>query len=377
MKLYDLETPCLVLDIGKVKDNIYKLNRHVSEFRVPIRPHGKTAKNSDILKMVADSVNSGITVSTLKEAEYYFESGFKDILYAVGIVPSKLDRIERLIKKGAEITVILDSVEQAELIIYKCKELGIILPVLIEIDSDDHRSGVKPGSPDLIEIAKLLNSSSSVLLKGVITHAGDSYLCKSVDEIKVAADNERKSAVICAEILKENSLPCPVVSIGSTPTVTFTENLDGITEVRAGVYMFQDLVMAGLGVCSKDEIALSVMTSVIGYQKEKNWIITDSGWMALSRDRGTAAQNIDQGYGVVCDIDGNPIFDLIVTSANQEHGIISSRSGKSINWNDYPIGSRLRILPNHACATGAMHDKYHVVEKTADVIKILPRINGW
>jgi D-serine deaminase-like pyridoxal phosphate-dependent protein len=141
--------------------------------------------------------------------------------------------------------------------------------------------------------------------------------------------------------------------------------------------MFFDLVMAGLNVCTFDDIAVSVMTTVIGHQPEKNWIITDAGWMAMSRDRGTASQKVDQGYGVVCNLDGAPLEDLIVTSTNQEHGIIGRRNGGMLDVTQYPVGTLLRVLPNHACATAAQHDRYHVVEGDVRVEAVWPRFSGW
>src|SRR3546814_5431242 len=130
-------------------------------------------------------------------------------------------------------------------------------------------------------------------------------------------------------MLRDAGLPCPVVSVGSSPTAHFARNLDGVTEVRAGVYVFFDLVMAGIGVCTLDDIALSVLTTVIGHQHDKGWIIVDAGWMALSRDRGTQSQRVDQGYGVVCDEAGSPLPGLLVTGANQEHGIVRSEEHTS------------------------------------------------
>ena len=112
--------------------------------------------------------------------------------------------------------------------------------------------------------------------------------------------------------LREAGFDAPVVSVGSTPTAHFAEKLDGVTEVRAGVFVFFDLVMAGIGVCRIEDIALSVLATVNGHRVDKGWTLIDAGWMALSRDRGTAKQPLDQGYGVVCDIDGRPIDDLIV-----------------------------------------------------------------
>jgi D-serine deaminase-like pyridoxal phosphate-dependent protein len=140
--------------------------------------------------------------------------------------------------------------------------------------------------------------------------------------------------------------------------------------------VFFDLFQAGVGVCGTDDIALSVLATVIGHQKDKGWTITDAGWMAMSRDRGTASQAVDQGYGVVCDLEGRPYPDLIVVGANQEHGIVGRRPGTEGLVPDLPIGTRVRVLPNHACATAAQHDRYHVVRDGARVAE-WPRFGGW
>lgn len=110
-------------------------------------------------------------------------------------------------------------------------------------------------------------------------------------------EQERSRSVRAAERLRAAGLPCPEVTIGSTPTALSFENLDGITEVRAGVYVLFDLVMHNVGVCSLSEIALSVLTTVIGHQEEKGWAIVDAGWVAMSRDRGTQWLGKDFGYG--------------------------------------------------------------------------------
>jgi len=132
-----------------------------------------------------------------------------------------------------------------------------------------------------------------------------------------------------------------------------------------------------LSVCRVEDIALSVAASVIGHQADKGWAITDAGWMALSRDRGTAAQPLDQGYGLVCDADGRPLDGVIVADANQEHGILAHRSGEAARMPRLPVGTLVRILPNHACATGAQHGAYHVVRGSRRIEARWERIGGW
>ena len=377
MNLQTLETPCLIVDRKKVQANINRLHKHLANLGVNLRPHGKTAKNSDVINLALVGQQGGITVSTLKEADYYFAQGIQDIVYAVGITPNKLNHVTTLIQQGATLTLILDSLTQVRAVAEHAQLQGIEIPILIEVDCDGHRSGVKPDSALLLDIGQALHTQAGVRLEGVLTHAGESYNCTSLEAITAIAEQERATAVACAERLRNDGLPCPVVSIGSTPTALLVEDLTGITEVRAGVFVFFDLVMAGLGVCDVNDIAVSVLTSVIGHQEDKGWVITDAGWMALSRDRGTAKQRVDQGYGLVCDANGTPLNDMIVAATNQEHGTIEHRHHKPMNKNNYAIGSLLRILPNHACATGAMHNRYYVVDGDQDIVATWERINGW
>ena len=375
--LDQLETPCLVLDRSKLERNIARMRDHLAKLKVALRPHVKTAKSYDVARLALAGQPGGITVSTLKEAEQFFAHGITDILYAVGITPNKLDHVAALMRKGADITIILDNVESARIVAARGAELGVKFPVLIEIDSDGHRSGVKPEDSVLVEIGRILEAGGGAQLRGVMTHAGDSYNCDTVEKIRALAVRERDAVVQCAARLRAAGLPCPIVSVGSTPTATYSDDLTGVTEVRAGVYMFFDLVMAGLNVCALDDIAVSVLATVIGHQADKGWLITDAGWMAMSRDRGTAGQKIDQGYGIVCDLAGKPVDDLLVVSTNQEHGIIGRRGGGAIDPAKFPVGTLLRILPNHACATAAQHDRYHVVDGGPQVAAVWPRFSGW
>jgi D-serine deaminase-like pyridoxal phosphate-dependent protein len=272
---------------------------------------------------------------------------------------------------------VLDSPEQAKAVAEASRTAGDAIPVLIEIDSDGHRSGLRPDDPTVVAIGRILVDGGATL-RGVVTHAGESYSAVGAEALAAFAERERLAAVTAAEALRAAGLPCLVVSVGSTPTAHFARDLSGVTEVRAGVYVFFDLVMAGVGVCTPDDIALSVLTTVIGHQKEHGWIMVDAGWMALSRDRGTANQAVDQGYGLVCDLGGRVLDDLIVVSANQEHGVIALRPGSRASLPDITVGTQLRILPNHACATAAQFDGYEVLPADpAQPMAYWPRFRGW
>jgi len=373
MTLDHLTTPSLILDEARMLRNIARLRERLDRLGVTARPHLKTAKSVEVARRVLEGGNGPATVSTLREAEVFAAAGINDLLYAVGISPDKLSRVQALRAQGCDLAVILDSVEQAEAVVAAG---GPPIPVLLEIDSDDHRAGLHPGDPRIVEIGRVLHERGAVL-RGVMTHAGDSYDAVGEEALAAFAERERAAVVTAAEQLRAAGLPCPVVSVGSSPTAHYARDLTGVTEVRAGVYMFFDLVMAGIGVCALDDIAASVLTSVIGHQKERGWILVDAGWMAMSRDRGTASQAVDQGYGVVCDAEGRPIPDLIMVKSHQEHGIVAVRPGSGGVLPDLPVGARLRVLPNHACATCAQFDGYAVVPADGGTLQHWPRFRGW
>ena len=371
-----VNTPYLALDPERMDRNIARLERRMRELGVVLRPHMKTHKSIEVGKRMCGGVGP-ITVSTLCEAEVFAVAGFHDIVYAVGIAPAKLERVAALRRRGVELCVILDSVAQAAAVAELSRRTGDRIPALVEIDADGHRAGLRPDDPKAIEIAQTLENGGAAM-RGVIVHAGESYYCTSPDAFAAAAENERAAVVGAAERLRAAGLPCPVVSMGSTPTAHFARNLDGVTEVRAGVYVFFDLVMAGIGVCTLDDIALSVVATVIGHRPEKGWIITDAGWMAMSRDRGTATQAVDQGYGVVASMEGTLYEDLVVVRTSQEHGTLAVRPGSGAALPELPVGTRVRILPNHACAVSAQHDRYVVVRTgRGNVIAEWEIFRGW
>lgn len=373
MTLHDLETPALLLDEEKMLCNIARMKNRLKHLDVAFRPHLKTCKSIDAGRCCMTTPEGPITVSTLAEAEYFAACGVRDILYAVCLAPNKVEHAARLRRQGLRLIVIVDSVEAARPLAEHARVHGGTFEVLIEIDCDGHRSGLSPEEPRLLEVAAALRADG-ISLSGVLTHAGNAYNCRSTAEIRALAARERDAVVRAARRLEEGGHPCPMVSVGSTPTALLAEDLTGVTEVRAGVFVFFDLVMAGLGVCTTDDIALSVLASVIGHQTSKGWIIVDAGWMALSRDRGTAGQGVDCGYGLVCDVAGRPWDGLYVVDVNQEHGIIARRDGGPLP--KLPVGSLVRILPNHACATGAAFDRYHVL-RSGRPSAVWKRCNGW
>lgn len=367
MTLDDLPTPCLVLDRRILARNIAAMQAVADGLGVALRPHLKTAKSIDVARMALDAGARGITVSTIAEAEYFARHGITDMTYAAGITPRKLDRVAGL---AACLTLITDDPGAASAIAAHPAPFR----ALVEVDSGEHRGGMAPGADRLLEVAARLGGC----LRGVLTHAGHSYGGRSPGEMADIAERERRAAVEAAERLRAAGHAAPVVSMGSSPTLRHARGLEGVTEVRAGVYMFGDLFQAGIATHGPDDIALTVLASVIGVREAERRFVVDAGGIALSKDRSTEALGAggDRGFGLVLGPDGSRRFGAAhVVSAYQEHGIVQCDPARPLPG--LRVGDLVRIAPNHTCMTAAAHDRYFVTDGGTQVVAEWDRVNGW
>jgi D-serine deaminase-like pyridoxal phosphate-dependent protein len=386
MQIDDLPTPSLVLDKRRVEVNTQAMRAHLIDHGVTLRTHAKTAKSADVARM-AHGGNTGnglgngpgngigpLTISTLAEAAYFLDHGFTDLTYAVCITPGKLDTVAALMDRDADLKIITDSVDVADALVTPAS--GKPFKLLIEIDCGEHRTGVIPEGPELLEIANRA-ANAGAQIEGVLTHAGHSYLCRNAEEAANVAEQERQAAVIAAERLRNAGFECLTVSVGSTPTATHGRDFTGITEARPGVYVFQDMFQAAIGSCSVDDIALSVLASVTSCHPERGTLMLDAGGLALSKDRSTngLSGGDDIGFGALASIDGDLLEGLVVASVHQEHGEVRCDDAKMLEA--LAVGTKVRILPNHACMTAAAYDTYHVVESGRQIVATWTRCNGW
>ncbi len=377
MRLAELETPALILDRSVLIRNCKAMAARAAAHGLRLRPHLKTAKSAEVAQIATAGQFGGITVSTLAEARYFAARGFRDITYAVGIVPGKLDEVARLHRDGARITLIADSTEAAAGAAERATALGARFPLLIEIDTGGLRGGVAPDSDQLIALGRAITAAPGLELEGVLTHAGQSYHCQGAAQVRAVAEAERAGVVAAAERLREAGLPCSVVSAGSTPTAVHAGSLDGVTELRPGVYMFFDLDQVCIGACALEEIALTVLASVIGHNRRAERILIDAGALALSKDVSAGEFMSHVGYGLVCPAAASaPMDGLYVAEVHQEHGLIAAPEGTP-PYEALPVGTKVRILPNHACITAAAHAAYQVVEGGDEVVDRWGRVNGW
>ena len=369
-----LATPAIVLDRQRLLSNCARMAERARSAGVRLRPHLKTAKCAEVARLATSGQSGGITVSTLAELNYFFEAGFRDLTYAVGIVAAKMDAIESLIRRGAQVRILLDSVQAVADLAARGSALEV--PVLIEIDCGGRRAGVAADGDALLAIARHIEEAPGLVLDGVLTHAGQAYHAASAAVRSEIARAERDAAVCAARRLRDAGYACHTVSIGSTPTALTDIPLTGVTEIRPGVYMFMDLAQAGLGVCRPEDIAVSVLATVIGHHREAGHLLVDAGALALSKDTSAGEFAPATGFGAVCDIDGRPVPGLHVADVHQEHGFVRS-SGGPVPFDRFPVGSRVRILPNHACMTVAPYPQYEVIDTDAGTLSHWTKTYGW
>ncbi|MFO1053815.1 MAG: alanine racemase [Planctomycetota bacterium] len=377
--LEGIETPALLLDRARLTRNVQRMEERARSLGVKLRPHLKTCKSVDVAHLIPSAASHGITVSTVKEAEYFAAAGLRDQLLAVAVAPSRLRRVAALLRDGVRTRVALDSPVAIDWLEDAASREGVRFEALVEIDCGEHRSGVTPDSDLVPQLASRLARGRGTRFGGIFTHAGHSYGARDREALRAVAEQERAAIATVRERIESIGIDVPIASVGSTPTATHAASLHGVTEIRAGVYVFHDLFQAAIGSCGIDDIATTVLATVIGHQRAHGRILIDAGGLAMSKDRSTMALGAhgDCGYGLLADVDSGQVFDgVLVSDVYQEHGVITARPGSRLDFDRFPLGSRVRVLPNHSCMTCSAYDAYHVIDGDAQVA-LWPRIHEW
>jgi D-serine deaminase-like pyridoxal phosphate-dependent protein len=371
--VHDVPTPALLLNIETLEHTVTWMAEKVRRLGARLRPHVNTHKCLEVGRLQRAHGAQGITVATLVEAKDFADGGFDDITWAVPAVPGRIDEIIALARRTT-FRVLVDSPEAVDVLERAARAAGVRLHTWLEVDCGYHRSGVDPDSPAALALARRIAASKDLLFDGLLTHAGHGYHARGAAERKEAAGAERDVTVAFAERLRQSGVDVPAVSIGSTPTMVAAESLAGVDEARPGNYVFYDWMQAAAGVCDAEDVAVSVLATVISHRDDLPHCIVDAGALAMSKDAGPAAADLRRGLGPVYAGPAGAALEprVNLASVSQEHGFVSGPSPEDVRGR-FRVGDKIRIMPNHSCLTAAMFDEYWVVrgETVCDRWKIL------
>ena len=353
----NLKTPCLLLEAVRVRRNAERIGEKAKLNSVRLRPHIKTHKCIEVARLQTAGHDGAITVSTLAEARAFSKHGFSDITYAVPIERGKFAEAIEIQNGGVKLNLLTDDADTAKQLDEAAGKAGVRFDVFVKIDCGTHRVGVEPHTAEAVAIPRQISDATNLHFAGILTHAGHSYNVHSKEEILEVARHERDSMVELAERLRGQSIDVPTVSIGSTPTISCVDHLDGIDEIRPGNYIFFDAFQATLGSCGFEDTALTVLAAVVHRDPTRRRLVVDAGAIAISKDRGPVTIDPACGYGHVLDLEGNET-GMRVTSLSQEHGELEGGE----MFERFAVGDRVRILANHSCLTAAQHSHYNVIE---------------
>jgi D-serine deaminase-like pyridoxal phosphate-dependent protein len=365
MASYDIDTPALLMDVERLRNNISAMASVARKYGLDLRPHAKTHKAPEIAKLQIEAGAKGITVAKLGEAEVMAEAGIRDILIANQIIGHrKLDRLMALAEK-IHVMVAVDSHVGAQMLNEAAQQKNVHIDVLIEIDTGVHRCGLGDRG-DILGLAKDVAALGHIKLRGIMTHEGHVEHGTSRASIECKSLEAGQEMVSHAEALREAGHDIEVISVGSTASAAFIPAVEGITEMRPGTYVFNDVIEVCLGVAKWDQCALSVLATVISMPRPGTFVV-DAGSKALFPEE--VCKCFDFAYSGYGYIKGLPEARIVML--NEEHGVIDTHgSAQTVE-----IGDRIEIVPNHVCPTVNLYDEMYVLQdgQVLDVWQIKAR----
>ena len=314
-----------------MEKNVRSAVEELSKYGLSHRPHIKAHKSIELALLQQKLGCKGITCAKLREAEVMASGGLKDMLIAFPIIgPGKLKRLKQLLDKGVSVTTIVNSTEGAAGLSSLGEEMGKPVRVLIEMDGHIGRGGVRSGS-EFEDFVCQIKNFKGIRICGVECYGGDIYDLKDEKLIRERARKERDEILVCSEVLRRNGLEDEIKSGGSSFSLLYPEELEGITEVRAGNYIFNDNALFSIGLRKETEIGLFVYATVVAKVSEDVYII-DAGSKVLTSDQ----VHLHEGFGTL------PLYPKAeIIKLNEEHGFV--------RCSELHIGEVVKIIPNHAC----------------------------
>jgi D-serine deaminase-like pyridoxal phosphate-dependent protein len=338
----ELSTPSLTVDLDALERNIDRGAELCRRQGVGLRPHTKTHKTLEVSRLQLAHGAVGLTVAKVGEAEVMAGAGFDDILVAFPIMgEEKLQRLAR-IARARRLLLSLDSEAAAQELSRAATSQNATIGVLVEFDSGAKRCGLEPG-PALVTLAKAIEKLPGLKFRGLMGYFGNVW--GTLEQRRAEAEHVAQLVTRGLEAFRAERMPVEIVSGGSTPSAEFAHLIPGLTEIRPGTYVYNDLNTYHQGACSLEDCAVRVVVTVVSTAVPGRAII-DAGSKTLSSD--LLGSGPKSGYGYVVEAPDAPIIKL-----NEEHGYLDITQSQ----HNFRVGEVVTIIPNHVCATVNMHDE--------------------
>jgi len=351
--LSQIETPCLVIDVQKARENMTRMQKLADQCHCLLRPHIKTHKMSKFAQMQVNAGAVGITCAKVSEAEIMVTNGLTDVFIAYPMVGDfRIRHAIALVPKTTRLILAVDSIEGALALNKAAMDAGVFVEIRLEIDTGMKRTGVLMEQAP--ETAKRINEMSHLRLTGIYTYKSLIYQSLPTDNSELAGLEEAKMMSDIANVLRTQGIGISDISVGSTPTGIEAAKTGLVTEIRPGTYIFYDEMSMRRGICTFDEIAVKVYTTVISCPRD-DYAVIDGGSKTFPADIPirTPPENY-QGYATIENRD-----DLRLSRMSEEHGIITSTIGKT----NLSVGEIVSLIPIHVCTAINMQNEVYLLDQ--------------
>ncbi len=344
----ELSTPVLTVDLDVLERNLERVAETCRKQGVSLRPHTKTHKTVEVARRQLALGAVGLTVAKVGEAEVFAAAGFDDILVAYPIMGQEKHRRLATLARARRILIAIDSEAAAHELSRAASAQGGTLGVLVEFDAGGKRCGLEPG-PQVVALAKTIEKLPGLKFRGLMSYFGNVW--GTPQERRAEAEQVAQRVDRALAAFRAESMPVEIVSGGSTPSLEFARLISGLTEIRPGTYVYNDLNTYHQGACRLEDCAVRVVATVVSTAVPGRAIL-DSGSKTLTSDVMSAGPKT--GYGYIVEAPDAPIVKL-----NEEHGLVDTTSSK----HGFHVGEVVTIIPNHVCVAVNMHDEIVTLRK--------------
>jgi len=359
MHVFEIDTPALVVDLDIFEQNLQRVAAYARGHGLRLRPHTKTHKSVRVGARQLQSGAVGLTVAKVGEAEVMLGAEPPDMLVAYPVIGhSKLERLAEVARK-TRVNVALDSVVAARQLSEAARAAQVEVGVLAEVDVGLGRVGVAPGEP-LLHLAQAIEKLPHLKLEGITFYPGH---IRDVEETGLHA-LEQLSALLHGILadFRAAGIEARVVSGGSTPTLFHSHEVEGLTEIRPGTYVFNDLNTVRSGACTMADCAASLLCTVVSTSRPGHMII-DGGSKTFSSDR--LSNSAEVTFGHVVEAPG-----ALFHKMNEEHGYVDLTHADR----EFLIGDRVHVIPNHICVAVNLHEQVYGIR--GDTVEEIWRVDA-